>query len=93
MPIQVPFISGLRATATQPIGVVLPKLPTPWADGFVRHGNPTLEQKFLYVAVAQGETIVEPDPVADDFAGKAMVLVTLGVGRKSHDWLPILEFV
>ena len=91
--IQVPFIPGLRATATQPIGVVLPKLPTPLADGFVGHGDTAFEQEFLHVAVAQGEPIVEPDPVADDFAGKAVVFVTRGVGWWGYTWVPILGFI
>jgi len=33
--IHVPFFSGLRATAPQPLGVVLANLPTPWAGRFV----------------------------------------------------------
>src|SRR5262245_23543351 len=85
-----PFIARLRATTTQPIGVILPKLPAPFADGFVGHGDTALEQEFLHVAIAQGEAIVEPDAMTDDLAGKAVVLVTLGVGRRGHVWLPIL---
>jgi hypothetical protein len=59
--IQVPLVTWLRATATQPIGVVLPKFPTPFADRFVGHDDAAFEQEFLHVAVAQGEAIVEPD--------------------------------
>src|SRR5262249_37008319 len=88
--IQMPFIARLRATTTQPIGVILPKLPAPFADGFVGHRDTALEQEFLHVAIAQGEAIVEPDAMTDDLAGKAVVLVTLGVGRRGHVWLPIL---
>jgi hypothetical protein len=33
--IQVPFIPGLRATPTQAIGIILPKLATPLTDGFM----------------------------------------------------------
>ena len=40
---QRPCISGLRATAPQTIGIVLPTLPTPLADSFMRHGHATLE--------------------------------------------------
>ena len=65
---------------TELIGVSLPKLPAPFADGFVGHGDTTFEQEFLHIAVAQGEAIVQPDAVANDFAGKAVILVTLGVG-------------
>src|SRR4029450_8875939 len=85
-----PCIARLRAPATQPIGVILPKLPAPFADGFVGHGDTTFEQEFLHIAIAQGEAIVEPDAMTDNFTGKAVVLVTLGVGRKGHVWLPIL---
>jgi hypothetical protein len=62
-------------------------------DGFMGDGNAALEQQLLHVAVAQGEPIIKPDPMADDFAGKAVVLVTLCVGRRGHAWLSILGFV
>ena len=88
-----PFVPRLRATATQPIGVVLPKLLTPLADGFMGHGDTALKQQLWHVAVAQREPILQPDPVADDFAGKAVILVAFGVGRRGHAWLPILGFV
>src|SRR5262245_32243455 len=48
------------------------------------------EQEFLHIAVAQGEPIGEPDTVADDFDGEAVVFVTLGVGGRGHVTLPIL---
>ena len=80
--IQMPFIPELRATAPQAIGIILPKLPTPLTDGFMGHSNTTLEQELLHVAVAQGETIVKPDSVADDFTGKAVVLVARGGGQR-----------
>src|SRR5262245_5434098 len=40
----------------------------------------------LNVAVAQDEATVKPDPVTDDFTGKAVVLVVRGVGRRGHAW-------
>jgi hypothetical protein len=89
--IQVPCISGLRVPVPQPIGVVLPTLPTPLANRFVGHGNTAFEEEFLHIAVAHGEAIIEPDPVADDFAGKAMVLISHGGGQRGHAGLPILE--
>jgi hypothetical protein len=79
-----------RVKHMEPIGVVLPKLPTPFPDGFVGHGDAAFAQEFLHVAVAQGEPIIQPDPVADDCTGKAVVLVTRGVGRRGHAWGPIL---
>jgi len=61
------------------MSVGLPTLVTPWADGFVGHHDAACEQDLFHVAVAQGEARGEPDPVADDVARKAVVLVTFGV--------------
>ena len=85
-----PFVAWLGASTLQPIRVVLSKLQTPLADGLVRHIDTAFKQQLLHIAIAQGETIVEPDPMADDFAGKAVVLIMHGVGRRGHIWLPIL---
>jgi len=56
----------------------------PLPDSFMGHDDATLEQEFLHIAVAQGEAIGEPDTMANDCAGKAVVLVTCGVGWRSH---------
>jgi hypothetical protein len=53
-------------------------------------GNGIIRSGRVHDPVAQGEAIGEPDPVADDVARKAMVLVTFGVCGWSHAWLPIL---
>ena len=45
--IQMPLIPWLGTSALQLIGIVLPKLPTPLTDGFMGHGNATLEEEFL----------------------------------------------
>jgi hypothetical protein len=74
--IEMPFVPGPRPSVFQPLGVILPKLEAPLTDGFVGNVDATLEQEFLYVAVAQGEAIVEPDAMADDLARKAVVLIT-----------------
>ena len=79
---EVPLVTWLGSSVPQPIGVVLPKLPTPLADRFVGHGDAAFEQEFLHIAVAQGEAIVEPDPVANDFSGKPVVFVTT-IGSKA----------
>ena len=91
--IHVSCVPWLRAPAPQPVGVVLSKLLTPWADGFVGHRHPAFEQQFLPIAVAQSEAIREPDPMADNFPRTAAVLVGLCVGRRGHAWLPIRGFV
>src|SRR5262245_57280476 len=51
--VHMPCIPGLRATALQPMGIVLSKLSTPLTHGFVGDGNTTFEQEFLHVAGAQ----------------------------------------
>src|ERR687886_1289474 len=37
----------------------------------------------------QGEAIVEPDAMADDLAGKAVMFVACGISGWRHVWLPI----
>jgi hypothetical protein len=88
--IQGPFVPGPRPSAPETIRVILPELETPLANGFRGHVDAACKQQLLPVAVALGEPIVKPDPMADDFSGKAVVLVALGVGRRGRVWLPIL---
>src|SRR5205814_8733414 len=90
--IKVPLVPWLGASTLQLIGVILPKLQTPLADGFVRHIDAALKQELLHVAVAQRESIVQPDPVADDFAGEAVIFVACGISGWRHVWLPIGVF-
>jgi hypothetical protein len=48
------------------------------------HGDATRDQECWHGAGVQREAIVKPDPVADDFAGKAVVLVARRVGRRGQ---------
>src|SRR5262249_58673738 len=80
----------LRTPPSQPMGVVLPTLAPPWADGCVGHQDAACAQELFHVAGAQGEARGEPDPVTDDCARTAVVLVTFGVCGWRHAWLPIL---
>jgi hypothetical protein len=79
-----PFISRARPASLQLIGVILPKLETPLADGLMGHVDAALAQEFLHVAVAQREAIIEPDAMADDLSGKAVVFVAFGVSGWRH---------
>src|SRR5262245_52784830 len=81
---QVPLVPWLGASVLQLIRVALPKLQTPLPDGLMGDIDATLEQDLLYVTVAQRKAIIEPDAMADDLAGEAMVLVALGVSRWRH---------
>ena len=82
--VQMPFIAWLGASTLQLIRVVLAKLQTPLADGFMGDVDPAFEQQLLHVAVAQGEAIIESDAMADDLPGEAVVLVAFGVSGWRH---------
>lgn len=64
--VQVPFISWLGAPTPELIGICLPELVTPFADGFVRHTDPMHEQEFFHIIVAQRKVVVALDSVAED---------------------------
>ena len=81
---QVPFVPWLGTSTLQPIRVVLATLQTPLADGLMGHVDATLAQNLLYVAVAQREAIVQPDAMADDLTGEAVILVAFGVSGWRH---------
>ena len=51
--------------------------------------DPACQQEFFHVAVTQREAIIEPDAMADDLAGEAMVLIAFGGSGWRHVWLPI----
>jgi hypothetical protein len=66
------------------VGVVLPRLTTPLADGLVGHDNAPFEQQFLDVTVREAEAVVEPDRVADELTWEAVTFVRIGRGRGSY---------
>ena len=82
--IKVPLISWLGASTLQPIRVVPPKLQTPLPNGFMGDVDTAFAQQFLHVTIAQREAVIEPDPMADDLAGKAVIFVALGVSKRRH---------
>jgi hypothetical protein len=45
---------------------------TPVSDRFIRNKDSSLLKQVFYVSKAQGEPMVEPNSVADDFRWKAM---------------------
>src|SRR5262249_39110805 len=87
--IEVPLIPWLGAATLQLIRVVLPKLQTPLADGFMGDIDPAFKEELLHVAVAQGEAIIEPDAMANDLTGEAVVFVACRVSGWRHVGLPI----
>jgi hypothetical protein len=73
--IQMPLVTRLRPTTTQLIGILLAEFPAPLPDRFIRYNDTAGKQEFLYIAVAQAETEIEPNRVADDLGRKAVVLI------------------
>jgi hypothetical protein len=89
--IHVPGVSRSGTPVAPVMRGLLAPLPTPLPDRFVRDRESTCTQAFLSVTVAQGAVRGEPDLVADEVAGKAMLLVALAGGGRGHVWLPLRE--
>src|SRR5262249_51351139 len=81
---QVPLVPWLGSSVLQLIRVVLPEFQTPLADGLMGHVDATLQQDLFHVAIAQREAIVEPDPMADNLTGEAVVFVAFRVSGWRH---------
>jgi hypothetical protein len=82
--VQVPCVPRSRTSATQWIGVLLPELHTPLTERFVRHNDPTGEQELFDIALAEARTEVQPDPMADDLRGEAVVFIAAGWNDDVH---------
>jgi hypothetical protein len=87
--IRMPCVPGPRPPAPKRMGIVLPELEAPLADGVMGDVDPAFAQQFLPVVVTQEESRVEPDAVADHLAWKAVMFVALGGGGRGHVWLPL----
>jgi hypothetical protein len=55
----------------------------------VTSGGVSVRARALRHPSSSGERDNRATPVADDFTGKAVVLVALGVGWRGHVWLPM----
>jgi hypothetical protein len=77
--IEMPLVTRLRPTTTQLIGILLAEFPAPLPDRFIRYDDAAGQQEFLHIAVAQAETEVQPDAMADDFRWKSVILVSGGL--------------
>jgi hypothetical protein len=77
--IEVPLISRLRPPAPELIGILLPKLAAPLADGFVGHHDSAGKEQLFDIAItqAQAEAEVQSDTMADDLGREAVVLVAV----------------
>ena len=73
--VEMPAIAWPRTAAPQPSCDNWPEFQHPAAHRLVRDIDPALGEKLLHIAVAQGETQVQPDGVLDDDRGKAVAAV------------------
>jgi hypothetical protein len=73
--IQMPFVARSRAPAAQLIGIGLPKFPTPLSHRLIRQDDATLGHELFDIPIAEAETKVQPDAVADDLGREAMTLL------------------
>jgi hypothetical protein len=60
------------------IGVLLAKFATPFPDRFVRDEHAADEQGFFHITVTEAESVIQPDPMADNVGWKAVMLVAVG---------------
>jgi hypothetical protein len=89
--IQMPFVARTKTPAPELIGERLAEFLTPLPDSLVSHEDTPDEEQLFDVSVAQAEPIIEPHAMANDFHRKAIVLVSLRGGKRSHAWLSIWE--
>ena len=65
-----PLASWCWTAATNFISKSLTELATPVANGFVSDEDASIQHHLLYVAIAEGERVVQPDAVADDLGAE-----------------------
>jgi hypothetical protein len=82
--IEVPLVTRLGASTLPLLGVVLPKLQTPLADGFIGDIDTACKEERLHVAIAERKARREPDSMPDDLTGTAVIFVTCKVSGWSH---------
>ena len=73
--IDVPNVAESAPFPTQSAGIGRSEFLTPVSDRFIRNNDSALREQVFYVSKAQGEPMVEPNSVADDFRRKAMASV------------------
>jgi len=73
--IDVPDVTQSSLFPTQSSGVGRSEFLTPVSDRFVGDDDSSLGEQVFYVSKAQGEPMVEPNSVADDFRRKAVASI------------------
>jgi len=57
------------------VGILLPKGSAALTEGLVGQHDPALSQQLFDIMIAERESIVEPERVADDLGRKSIALV------------------
>ena len=73
--IKVPFIGDEWAFTIKLIGILLSEFLALFPNRFIGHLNPPVQHHFFDISVAQGRGVVEPNTVANNFAGESMTEV------------------
>jgi hypothetical protein len=89
--VQMPLVAGSGTLAPKFIRIRLAELAAPLPDGFIGHDNPTGEQQFFDIAVAETEAEVQPNAMADDLGREAVMFVPVGWCGSVHRSLRTVE--
>jgi hypothetical protein len=87
--IQRPRVPWLGTSTLQLMRIVLPTWQTPLPDGFMGDVETACKQQLVHVAGTPRAASIEPDALADDRAGQAVIVVACGGSGWRHVWLPI----
>jgi hypothetical protein len=78
--VQVPHVAQLPLSTFEFLCVLGPELPAPLSDGLVGDDDTPLRQEFLLFAEAQGESMVLPNAMADDFTREPVAAEVIRIG-------------
>ena len=73
--VNMPSITQSAPLASDRAGVFRSELETPEADGLVENGDPPFSQQILDISKAQGEAVVQPHGMTDNFGRKSVASV------------------
>jgi len=77
--VQVPRVAQASLPAPEDPGVRRTEPPTPLPNRLVGHGDAPLSEEISGIAVAQTETVVEPNGVTDDLRRESVAVIADGV--------------
>lgn len=73
--VQMPDVAQPALPVPHPSSVSRPELEAPVSDRLVRHDDPPFRQEVLNVSETEGESVVEPHGVTDDWRWEAVAAV------------------